>query len=157
MPPLRKPAEKRQNHKTQDLTLRPVTTPIVPPYPKGLLKGTKSRWDLFWRSDVSSLVTDADMPALWRLFELIDERERCMTSARKGRLVKGSTGQPVLNPLYKHVQSLESQINTLEERFGLTPMSRLKLGVKFGEAQRTLADLNADAEAIDDDPRTSLA
>jgi hypothetical protein len=68
----------------------------------------------------------------------------------------------VLNPLLKHVAALDGEIRQLEDRFGLTPLARLRLGVTFGEAHRSLADLNrALIEEVDgdveDDPRTELA
>lgn len=160
MPPVRKPADKRQNRVTQDVTLIPVPTAQPPSPPAGLLKPTREKWERFWRSDVSSLVTEADQVALERLFTMYEEWARCIAAARKqGRLAQGgATGKAaVLNPLYSHALTLESKITKLEAEFGLTPLARLKLGVQFGEAQRTLADLNADAEAVDDDPRTSLA
>jgi hypothetical protein len=104
----------------------------------------------------------ADHPALLRLFTLLDERERCARAASKQRLIKGSQGQPVLNPLLKQVAALDTEIRQLEDRFGLTPLARLRLGVTFGEAHRSLADLNRAlveevADVDEDDPRTELA
>lgn len=138
---------------------RAVVIANRPPAPKGLLAATARAWDAFWRSEAAALVLPADLPALERLFELRDERTRCMRAARRARMVAGSTGQPALNPLYKHVSTLDSEIRQLEDRFGLAPLSRLRLGVTFGEAARSLADLNAAAatgaapEEEHDDPR----
>lgn len=158
--PPRKEPERRQNRTTRDLGLVPQSAPVaVPAAPSGLLKATRDRWATFWQSKAASLVMDADMPALERLFQLLDERERCQKSANGGRLVEGSQGQPVLNPLYKHLAVIDAEIRQLEDRFGLTPMARLKLGVTFGEAHRSLADLNAEVEddgGDDDDPRFGI-
>tara|TARA_R110000822_G_scaffold118321_7_gene251027 strand:- start:1265 stop:1744 length:480 start_codon:yes stop_codon:yes gene_type:complete len=158
MPPIRKPAHKRQNKITKDITLRPVATPIVPDPPRGVLKVTRERWVTFWRSDVSSVTSEADLPALHRLFVYYDEWERCMAAARKERLVMGgSTGRtPALHPLYSQALAIEARIGKLEPEFGLTPLARVKLGIQVGEAQRSLADLNADADT-EDDPRDFLA
>ena len=140
------------------LVLNPPTIPDPPPAPKGMLAATARSWTAFWRSEAAALVLAADLPALERLFELRDERTRCMRAARKARVVAGSTGQPSLNPLYRHVSTLDGEIRQLEDRFGLAPLSRLRLGVTFGEAARSLADLNAAAagaapEEDHDDPR----
>jgi P27 family predicted phage terminase small subunit len=95
---------------------------------------------------------EGDLPALERLFVLRDEWERCLRdSRREGRYAEGSTGQRVLNPLYKHMTTLEASIDKLEAQFGLSPLARLKLGVTFGEAKRSLADANAAVEAGDDE------
>jgi len=158
VPPIRKPANKRQNTITKDVILRPVATPVIPEAPRGILKVTRQRWATFWRSDVSSVAGEADLPALHRLFVYYDEWERCMAAARKERLVMGgSTGRtPALHPLYSQALAIEARIGKLEPEFGLTPLARVKLGIQVGEAQRSLADLNADAET-EDDPRTLLA
>lgn len=137
-------------------TARPVAEPPAPP--KTLLAPTAKSWTAFWESEAAALVLPADLPALERLFELRDERARCMRVARSARLVPGSTGQAALNPLYKLIPTLDAEIRQLEDRYGLTPMSRLKLGITFGEATRSLSDLNADTDAAvaangDDDPR----
>lgn len=162
--PAPKPAAKRQRRNQRDVgAISVVPTAVASDHPepqKGLLKAVEQTWFEFWTSETSGLVKPADLPALHRLWSLYDERQRCLNSARKGRVVEGSTGQPVLNPLYKHMATLDSQIVALEDRFGLTPMARLKLGVTFGEAHRSLADLNASVEADDDaddeDPRFTV-
>lgn len=108
---------------------------------------------------MSGLVEDADLPAIRRLFTLLDERERSYRAFRRNRFVQGSKRQPVLNPLARHMLSLDGEIRALEAVFGIGPLPRLRAGIAFGEASRSLADLNRslDQEAgEDDDPRLEL-
>jgi hypothetical protein len=75
--------------------------------------------------------------------------------------VSGSKGQPVLNLLGGLITRLDAEIWALEDRFGLTPRARPRLGVVFGEAHRSLEQINKDldaeleAETEEADPRLS--
>ena len=111
------------------------------------LKNTKLWWENFWNSDLASAIdTKSDQSAVYRLATLIDERERVYKQAKKDRLVVGSQGQVVLNPLYSAMLKLDAEIRQLEDRIGMNPKSRVSLGIQIGQAKRTLADLNADLE-----------
>ncbi len=141
------------------MLLEAVTRPVPKP-PRGLLKVTEGAWGEFFRSSVSGLVEDADMPAVRRLFTLYDERERSYRGFRERRFVPGSKGQPVLSPLARHLLSLDAEIRALEAVFGIGPVARLRAGIAFAEAARSLDDLNrslADREDGGDDPRVGLA
>jgi P27 family predicted phage terminase small subunit len=163
MPAHRKPHDRRQGHRDHSpLTLvGPSTAPdIVPDPPAGLLKATQQAWAEFWASPLASLAIGADRVALERLFELLDDRSRCWREYKRARLVLGSQGQPVLNPLARQVATLDAEIRALQDRFGLTPASRLRLGIALGEAARSLEDLNAtmaaemaNEDSDRDDPR----
>ena len=65
---------------------------------------------------------------------------------RKDRLVVGSQGQAVLNPLYSAMLKIDAEIRQLEDRLGMNPKSRISLGIQLGQMKKTLADLNADLE-----------
>jgi P27 family predicted phage terminase small subunit len=139
----------------------PARLPAPDP-PDGLLQATSNRWIEFWNSPLAGVVSSAtDMPALERLFTLYDERERAYRAFRKERLIVGSQGQPVLNPMGRLLKELDGEIRQLEDRFGLSPKARLQLGVQYGEAKKTLDTLNADLaldlEPDEDDPRLEIA
>ena len=151
MPRRPKPQALRQNTERLDVGL--VTAPgqrPVPVPPPGLLRITAQAWDDYWRSPVASLVTsNTDLMALRRLFWFYDESERAMRAYRQQRLVPGSTRNLRLNPVLKAIDP--ASILALEDRFGLSPRSRLELGVILGDAARSLSDLNAAIDADDDD------
>jgi hypothetical protein len=68
-------------------------------------------------------------------------------------MVKGSTGQPVQNPLLKYLESCNKEIRALEGLFGLTPGAMQRMGgtVGFG---KSLDDMNRELEEdADKDPR----
>ncbi len=140
--PIPKPDDRRQRQNTRPEL--PTTAPgPAPDPPAGLLKTTRDQWETYWRSSLARYVDqDTDRPAIERLFTLYDERERALQGYRKSRLVKGSQGQPVLNPLARLMSTLDSEIRQLEDRLGLNPKARATLGITFGEAARSLADLN---------------
>ena len=157
-----KPAEKRQRR-----NLRPkmgvvvATQPEAPPPPAGLLKSLRSAWTALWSSPLARFwdpVTDE--PVVRRLWQLYDERERAYRGFRRERLVLGSQGQMVLNPLGRLVAQLDAEIRQLEDRVGLSPRARLQLGITIGEAARSLADLNraldVDYDDGDEDPRLEV-
>ena len=154
MPRRPKPQLMRQNTERRDVGL--VTgsgsLPAPPPPPPGLLKVTAQAWDDFWASPMASLVASrTDVMALRRLFWFYDESERAMRAYREQRLVAGSTHNLRLNPVLKAIDP--AAILALEDRFGLSPRSRLELGVILGDAARSLADLNADLDDGEpDDP-----
>ena len=111
------------------------------------LKNTKLWWEDFWNSDLASAIdTKSDQQAVYRLATLIDERERILKQAKKDRLVVGSQGQAVLNPLYSAMLKIDAEIRQLEDRLGMNPKSRISLGIQLGQMKKTLADLNADLE-----------
>jgi P27 family predicted phage terminase small subunit len=155
-----KPAQRRQGTARRDLGLvEAPAVPDIPAPPRGLLKTTREAWAAFWSSPVAAAVDRvSDLATLVRLFELRDERERCWRAVRSERLVLGSKGQPALNPLCRRVSTLDREITALEDRFGLSPLARLKLGVQFHEAARSLEELNrllARADDDEPDPRIS--
>ena len=159
--PAPKHGGRRQRKRAADLALVQPIAREAPPAPSGLLKRTRERWDAFWRSPLGSVVSpETDVSALERLFTLYDERERAYRVVRKQRVVIGSTGQPVLHPLARQLCSYDGEIRQLEDRFGLTPMARLRLGVQIGTAARTLDDLNRqldhDDENETEDPRLQV-
>lgn len=143
--PIPKPAARRQRRNLRGplQLVAPDVARTTPEPPAGLLAASVAAWRRLWASPVASAFLDSDLPALERLWQLYDERRRAFRVARTSRLVEGSQGQPRLNPLIAHVAALDGQILALEDRFGLTPRARLQLGITFGEAHRSLADLNA--------------
>jgi P27 family predicted phage terminase small subunit len=118
-----------------------VTVPKPPP---GLLAATRGAWERYWRSDVATVVTDADRDLVERLFVFRDEHARVLRSVRKSnaRLVSGSRQQPRLNPLLDLVFKLEGAIHSLETELGLSPLARARLGIAVGQATLTAAELN---------------
>lgn len=103
-------------------------------------------WDGFWRSPLARLVReDSDQVALRRWALALDELERLQAQFdaddEGGMLTYGSTGQPKLHPFFDRMKELRSTIERIEERFGMDPLSRMRLGIAFAEAQQGLADL----------------
>lgn len=130
----------------------------VPELPQDDLSETIQRaWTNFWTSEISGLVLDADRPALHRLFEMYDQRERLMRAYRSKPFTKGSTNQTVVHPAAKEIASVDSRIQSLEDRFGITPAGRLKLGIILGAAAKSLEEMNRDFDTYDEendiDPR----
>jgi phage terminase small subunit len=96
-------------------------------------------WEAFWVSAVARHMDPIHVPALKRLFtyrsqwlELKHEVEKADTN-----LVKGSTGNMVLNPLIRAMRDTETQINVLETQFGMTLKSATQLGIELGTAALT--------------------
>lgn len=124
----------------------------APPPPPGLLAATIARWDAFWASPVASVVDrGSDLPRLERWILDVDELTKVAAALRRRRLVRGSTGQPVLSPLAGYKRQLEASIRSTEEHFGMTPLSRMRLGYALGEAHRVLRDINDDLDAASDE------
>lgn len=116
----------------------------IPEPPVGLLKPSRDRWHEFWASPAAKKVNiQSDLPRLLRWIEQTDEYDRVVKVCKKSRLVKGSMGQPVLNPLFNYLGQLEAQITRTESDFGMTPLGRHRLGMKQ-------AELDAAADEFDE-------
>jgi P27 family predicted phage terminase small subunit len=142
----KKPADKRQNRSTKDLGVLPqiaVDPAAIPPAPSHLTERWVKAWEIFWRSPFAQVVQPAQMPALERLFSMYDERERMDIYLREEPMIAGSQGQKILNPMYRQRTSVDAEIRQLEDRFGLHPKAGLTLGIVYGEAARSLEELNA--------------
>lgn len=123
-----------------------------PPAPsRSWLKITQDSWATFWKSDVALAVLPSDVTTLERLFELRDEVARLMRAAKKQRFVTGSMGQVVVNPTYSTADKLHTKLRMLEDRFGLSPSARARLGVEVVRLESSVADLTRMA-SIDEVP-----
>lgn len=114
-----------------------------------MLVVTVERWNTFWQSDVAGAVTDADWPALQRLFEDYDMRERLLRAYMRKPFEKGSTGQIVVHPAAREIASLDKRIEALENDFGKTPAARLALGIALGAAAKSLEQMNHEFDSDD--------
>jgi len=148
-----KPPELRQGHPRKGLAVIPggaAQAPKMPtPAPKSRwLKASCQWWTNAWTEPIAETWTSSDRPMVVRLLSLIETRERAYRGVSTGLLVRGSMGQDVLNPVARYMLSLDGEIRQLEDRLGLSPRSRLQLGIATGDAHRSLASL---ATAMDDD------
>lgn len=153
-----KPADRAQGHRGHELTLvQGDNAPVkVPRPPKGLAPEVRRAWAAYWRSPMATLAQEVDRPAIARLFRLYDQHERAMAALNVALVVKGSQGQLRVNPVADYVSKLDTQILRLENEFGLTPMSRARLGLTIAQGQLTVEELNRVASehgSKDEDPR----
>lgn len=138
--------------------------PELPAKLNGLkpLPETVEAWGRLWASSVAQVMDPtSDREALVRWASLLDERERAFRAYRRKRLVEGSQGQPVVNPLWGVVAKCDAELRALEDRIGLSPKARLQLGITFAEAATSLDELNAfmdgeDANEPVADPRLGV-
>jgi hypothetical protein len=114
---------------------------------KTWLKSTKEAWEVLIGSPLSSAFLPTDLPALWWLYELQDERARSMAAYRRKRTVKGHAGQERVNQAATLALQFGVEIGQLQRAYGLTPGSRAKLGLVFAQAQTSLDELRKAAEA----------
>jgi P27 family predicted phage terminase small subunit len=110
---------------------------ISPPKPPaGLLKPSRDRWRQFWESPAAKAVhPESDLPRLVRWIHATDEYDRAAKVVKTSRLVRGSMGQPVLNPLVAYLVYLEGLISKAEGEFGMTPMARHRLKLEEPEPE----------------------
>lgn len=160
MPEPKKAKDQRQrrNQSKAELSLIKPEPPEPPPDLRPVVLET---WRAYWNSELAKLVDPAtDGPVIRRLFTLYDERERAYEEAKDKRIVRGSQDQEVLNPLLKYVAQCDMEIRQMEDRLGMSPRSRLQLGITFGDAMRSMEELNRRLAATDAkekaDPRLSL-
>jgi hypothetical protein len=150
-----KPTERRQrrNKRNEVGSVVKLKREVVAPAPSSAWqKRTIAEWAAYWEDDISALVKPGEVSAVRRLFDYRDEHTRALRAYRKQRLTPGSTGQQRLAPAFDAMQKLEKMMVPLEDRFALSSMARLRLGVEFGSASKSLAEMNAVLEAeVDDD------
>ena len=87
------------------------------------------------------------------MFDYKHEYVWAMNAYRKERFTLGSMGQRRLNPMADMMVRLEKLIVNLEDRFGMSPVGRVRLGAQVIESAKNLNDMNAaiDAEVAGDD------
>lgn len=161
-----KPPERRQRRNKPGLSValpsRESSGTIIllkrqpPPAPENLLERTRKLWHWYWDSQVASVASDTtDLPQIEIVFQMLDEHARCFRAFSTKRLVRGSQGQMVLNPLGRYCDRLRGQILSYAREIGLTPIAKLRLGITAGHAKKTLDQMNRELDADDDaaDPR----
>jgi P27 family predicted phage terminase small subunit len=120
-----------------------MTSPPKPP--AGLLKPSRDRWRQFWDSPAAAAVNvESDLPRLVRWIQATDEYDRAAKVVRSSRLVRGSMGQPVLNPLVAYLIHLDGILTRTEKEFGMTPAARKRLNLGRSSVDGELEDLFAE-------------
>ena len=134
----------------------------IPEPPKGLTDLTLRWWNSFWSSDVAQIVdAELDIRAVIRLARAYDFHEKCMQVVSESPLVEGSRKQFVKNPAAALAKDARQEIEKLEDRFGLTPKSRLNLGIEESGAPG-LDQINAvlqgriELDDEEEDPRAAM-
>src|SRR5262245_61200591 len=111
MPPMRSPGK---------------DTPIIPKAPKGLSARNLALWRNYWRSELGLAADPAtDLPPLYRLFKLHQERDGLQEIYEKlepsQKLAKKS--------IARLLRLIDTDTLKLEDRFGFSPVARLRLGI----------------------------
>lgn len=143
-----------QRTRVTSMALLPAGEEKIPPLPDvagGLLKATGLAWEAFWRSTPAAATETVDMVLAERWILAYDEYRRSLNAFRRKRLVTGSTGQPVLNPIGTWVASREAAMHKAEAQLGIGTKARIDLGVSAGQARLTAEQLNKMTEESDAD------
>lgn len=131
---------------------REVTTPLTDPvqarFQPAALQHARTVWREWWRSGASLAVDlQSDMEALSWWIITVFRRALYIQIVREQPLVKGSTGQPVRNPLEHVIRGLTHDINHTSDRFGMDPLARFRLHFE-AIGQRNAPDSEEIAEAM---------
>lgn len=145
MPRTKKPAGQavdRRNGRKADLTSLPGGALAKPDPPDGLCNESVRQWDAYWESTAASVQTPADRGVVLRWIDAVDRYLRMLGEADQRPLMTGSTGQQVVNPLYKVAQDALATVERAEKQLGIGALNRAGLGIAVIAEQRSLQDMN---------------
>ena len=131
----------------------------TPTHPADLHPKLQYEWEQYWESDVARAADGVDIPMVERLWLYRDELFRSQLAwnlmGDTDRWIEPTRNRNtvVAHPMVRRMEKLESQIVTLENLLGLSPLSRARLGIELGQAQLTWKQVEAtargDADIID--------
>lgn len=105
-------------------------------------------WAEVWAAGSGAYVYATDRYVVERYAQLQERREDLLgVLAREGYTVEGSQGQVVAHPAARLLADVETKLTPLEDRLGLNPEARLRLGLAAHEMRSAL-----DRFLDDDDP-----
>lgn len=141
--PLKRP-ELLQGHRrhAQLRSVDTVPTEAPPSAPGGLSADGAMVWERLWRSKLACAWNrETDLCALTRYVLNLDKWVQYEAMVARVPMVKGSKGQLRPNPLAARMDALEGQLRFTEEQYGLTPASRIRLGIEVAAHQKSVAEL----------------
>ena len=133
------PAEDRRSHASTTPTITRSTAPTLLPDPP-LSLGTVGTdyWIEVWTAG-AGVYQPTDTYVIERYCSLQERRRNLMDLVEAdGWLTTGSTGQVVVHPAARMVSDIEGRLSSLEDRLGLNPEARLRLGITAVEHQSRL-------------------
>ena len=133
------PAGDRKSHASTTPTIHRSNLPLpVPDPPSELGPVGVECWTNVWTLG-SGVYQPTDAYVIGRYAAMVQRRHHLLVLVEaEGWLTTGSTGQVVVHPAAKMVSDLEGRLATLEDRLGLNPEARLRLGITAVEHQSRL-------------------
>lgn len=151
--PLPKPQAERQGHRALIALPEPDPSTVVeiPAAPTGITGPDLATWERLWSSKVAAhWDRESDLHVVERLIRSLAEvRKLERAISRGGRLTSGSMQQARINPLYTALAREDKIVQGCEDRLGITPQGRLRLGLLGVKGALTAAQLNAMVERPD--------
>tara|TARA_R110000822_G_scaffold15559_3_gene53596 strand:- start:846 stop:1286 length:441 start_codon:yes stop_codon:yes gene_type:complete len=138
-----KSAELRIGH--SNVTEFKPHAPIDVPAPPKKFSAVETRlWNEIWSAGRTAYQT-TDSHIIERYVSLLARREDLLEMIEsEGWLSLGSTGQQIIHPAAKLLEQTEGKLVPLEDRLGLNPESRLRLGISSVESKSKLASFLSD-------------
>ena len=134
-----KAAELKLGAKPKVVQLKPHAPVAVPSPPKSFNALGRRLWSEIWEAGRTTY-QQTDAHVIERYVSLLVRRRELLDLVElEGWLSVGSTGQTVIHPAAKLLQDIETKLVPLEDRLGLNPESRLRLGISSVESQSKLA------------------
>lgn len=118
-----------------------LTTYTAPPAPETLSPRATEVWEEVWDAgrDAYNVRTDGNVIA--RYAEMTDRRESLLrVVASEGWTTVGSSGQIVAHPAARLIAEVDSKLQALEDRLGLNPEARIRLGIATVEQKSRLQE-----------------
>ena len=124
------PAGDRKSHASTTPTIHRSNLPLpVPDPPSELGPVGVECWTNVWTLG-AGVYQPTDAYCIGRYSAMVQRRHHLLVLVEaEGWLTTGSTGQVVVHPAAKMGSDLEGRLATLEDRLGLNPESRLRLGI----------------------------
>lgn len=125
--------------------LDPEAAPVVyegraPRVPVHLGRVGREAWRTIWSAGSGAYSPETDRYVILRYCELHDRRATLLAAVEnEGLMTVGSTGQPVVHPAMRYVESTEKELRAIETVIGFTPEARMRLGIVAAEARRVAA------------------
>lgn len=153
----------RRNGRQVELNAVPAVARFeLPERAGGWRHETLEAWSKFWADPVAAALTAVDEVVLLRWADNLDRAAGMVAKADLDPVAKGSTGQPVENPMYGIAGRALAIVEKCEAQLGIGALHRARLGIAIITQKAALDDVNrryvqtAQLEEDEDDPRDDL-